>query len=416
MPVRDSGVGGDSFSDTPRRRSGSWCGQKVSKRFLHRDSETQTETKQFQTSETQTISDKAEMAGKLQINLAPYSGHPVGTNLPGGLREEYTVQKWLQRVEKVALGAGWDDEQKAGQAGTALAANSPAEMWYDEWIKLQKGKSFTWKDFKIAIVEQFSPPLTIMNRVGAFRAIKQGATERAKDYGVKVRANIGEYWEDIEQEWAKPKYNPDWAPDDAMKKRINDLIRDASDFQKTHVGTTLYGLGAESKYLTRITDDNLLDMDEMIKRASLMEVSQTAPAQRAKPALAAVGYEESAVIKEMRQEIAALKKQSGSASGQKQESKSKDRPPRDTSRATCYYCFKVGHISTHCEVRKTDRDKGQWRRSTKDRPLTKEQWDALPREQRIGRPAQPPPDMSTAAMSAEELPPTWWSALSEKNC
>jgi hypothetical protein len=267
------------------------------------------------------------------------------------VREESTISAWLDRIDRVGKSAGWNDTQKAGQAITALAPNSPANAWYNQWVK-KVGQNYSWENFKKDAIEMFTMPATIMNRVGVFRAIKQAPKERSKDYGVRVRTKVDEYFDDVNQIWNEPEFNPDTGDKD-LDKRINDLIRAGSDRVKEHLVASLYAFGAQDVFLKKITDHNIIDTDEMINACSLAEVSMGAPGQRTKEIAgmglraeepdAYPGYQDPQqypgfpeVLQEIRSEMAALKKlTSGTGAKPKQDNK-KDRQPKDTSKATCY--------------------------------------------------------------------------------
>ena len=309
-------------------------------------------------------------ANKPTVNLNSYSGHPVGTALSGGGQEEFTVESWLRRVEIIASSAGWNGRQTAGNAALALAPNTPAERWYA--YRGQGGALQDWSAFKKAIQEEFAPPETVMEKVAMFRSMKLNKGERIADYVNKLHLKFAKFETGLEPIWKGRDYQDETTQPD-LKARRELVVKDVSK----HLKMVMFAAGLPDSLVTEITKAKAETLDEMTEVCKLAEAAQAATAHKSKQ-VAAVAVEEKPGTQSMQEEIAKVVAAMMKGDKKKQE----DKKPKDFSKATCYYCEKQGHISPQCTVKKDDRAKNIYKLTAKDQPRTKEQWDALPKEQK----------------------------------
>ena len=350
------------------------------------------------------------------VNLNPYTGMPVGTQV-GGAKEDFTVESWCKRVEMVSASAGWTTRQAAFNAALALAPNSPAERWYSYASK--GGALDTWENFKRGIVKEFAPPATVLDKVNMFKSMKQAKGERAADFANKLHLKFETFEEGLEHLWLKAAY-ADEATDQKMKDRRVLVVKEVLAYLKM----IMFAAGLPDASITEITKAKADSLDGMLEICRLAEAAQAATAQKSKP-VAGMSAEpdasEGAASKdEVMQMIAAFmskegkpKKQGGAQGRQK-----------DFSKATCFYCNKVGHISPACPVKKEDRGKGVYKVCSRDQGMTKEQWDALPKDRKTwkGRQEQQGGQKATSASLQASAPPPpppaafdWWGQYYQGN-
>ena len=77
--------------------------------------------------------------------------------------------------------------------------------------------------------------------------------------------------------------------------------------------------------------------------------------------------------------VAAIK---GGGNQKKQSDGQKKQGGEKKSQVTCYYCLKKGHITRVCRALKSDRAEGVYRPTVKCQAMTKEQFEALPAEEK----------------------------------
>ena len=341
---------------------------------------------------------------KPTVNLSQYSGNPVGTALTGGGTEEFTAESWIRRVEIIANSTGWNSNQKAGHAALALAPNTPAERWYT--YKSEGGALDEWEDFKKALLREFSPPETIMSKVAMFKSMKLGKAEKASDFLNKLHLKFAKFEDGLDPMWQTAAYL-DEATSPALKARREMVVKDVIK----HLKMVMFAAGLPDPLVAEITKAKAETLETMLETCRLAEAAAAATSQKPKT-MGAMGATEDKAAgeklttkEEVAQMVAAILK-AESKGGQAGEKKQL----RDFSKAVCYYCEKKGHISPHCPVKKEERAKNIFRVTTKDPRKTKEQWDALPKEQRSWRGRQQQSTSATLQATGPPGPPVqdWW--------
>ena len=350
------------------------------------------------------------------VSLSAYSGCPVGTQGPGGIKEEFTVENWCRRVEMVASSAQWNQEQTASHAALALTPNSPAERWYN--YAAQNDALKTWKAFRAAIETEFSPPETVLEKVNMFKSMKICKGERAADFANKLHLKFEKFEKDLEPLWLHPDFNDESTKAEMKERRIKVVAKVMS-----YLKTVMFAAGLPDHLITEITKAKADTLEKMLEICRLSEAAQAATGQKPKPvaAMAAEGEQSPATKEEIMEMItAALKKEAP-----KKQKGDKQSKPKDFSKATCYYCGKAGHISPACPGKKEDREKGIYRLSIKEAPMSKEQWNALPKEQKSwkgrqasqGGRAEASASIQTAPAAQQAAPPqfNWWGQYYQEN-
>ena len=354
-------------------------------------------------------------ANRPVVSLSPYTGHPAGSQV-NGVREDFTPESWCKRIEMVSASAGWSTKQTAFNAALALAPNSPAERWYNY---ASTGNALeTWASFKAGLIKEFAPPATVLEKVNMFKSMKLGKGERAADFANKLHLKFEKFEDGLEHLWAAAGYS-DEATDDDLKKRREKVVKDILNYLKT----IMFAAGLPDALITEITKAKADNLEQMLEICRLSEAAQAATTQKPKT-IASLNTEEGGAEgtskEEIMQMIAAFMK-ADVKPGKQQKAQGKQ---RDLSKATCYYCFKTGHISPACPVKKEDREKGKFRLSTKDQPMSKEQWDALPKEKKTWRGRQDnssQPQVTSASLQAAAWAPPpppavdWWGQFYQGN-
>ena len=358
------------------------------------------------------VSVNSMAAAKPTVTLSPYSGNPIGTRLSGGGTEDFTPENWVRRVEIIANSAGWNSKQKASNAALALLPNTPAERWYA--YHGQGGQLDEWEDFKAALIKEFAPPPTVMEKVAMFRSMKLDKAERTADYTNKLHLKFAKFEDGLQHIWAGPSY-ADEATDDKLKKRRERVVQDVIE----HLKMIMFAAGLPDGYVAEITKRKAASLPEMLEICKLAEAAQAATAAKQKP-ISATGVEEHPTPtskEEIAEMVAAIMKGNAKEAKTKQEAQKKQ---RDTSKATCYYCFKVGHIVPQCPTKKEDRAKNVYKLTAKDPPLTKEQWE----EQKMWRGRQTQAQQQGVTSAAARASPStprppatrdWWSEFAQEN-
>ena len=351
------------------------------------------------------------------VSLNGYTGYPLGTQGQGGAREDFTAENWCRRVEMVAASAQWNDEQAASHAALALVPNSPAERWYT--YASQNGGLDTWAKFKTGLIKEFSPPETVIDKVNMFKSLKMGKNERATDFANKLHLKFEKFEKDLDHLWTQPAF-ADEAGSAPLKDRRIEVVKEVMGYLKM----IMFAAGLPDNLITEVTKAKSDTLTKMLEVCKLSESAQAATAQ--KPRTVAGMTTEEEQVPATKEEIMKMITAAMKGEAPKKAKGDKQGKQKDFSKATCYYCGKTGHISPACPGKKEDRQRGIYRVCAKDPPLTKEQWEALPKEQKTfkgkhgGQASQQGASASiqVAPPEPQAAPPpqfNWWGHYYQEN-
>ena len=306
------------------------------------------------------------------VNLLPrYSGYPVGTSFQSGsgqYTEIFEPMEWLREVKKIAAAAGWTDKVTVGNVQVAMFPKSPVADWFE--LGVQVGISMdSWAQFQIEFKKEYEGEVDVATTATILKNMKMRKTERASAFLNRVKLEYGRL--------AGSMILP--ADLQSADQTVNDYKDRLLSVVGDHLCRAFFVAGIREELLSAVTRSGAADLPSIVKSCAIEEKIRTQ--NHAKIAVIEVEEEEEdlrSVVKTLSQTVAAIKGGSGgNGSGENKSKKGKGKKP------WCFYCLKQGHLSSGCTLRREDREvHDKWRPCVKDPPMSKQDYDALSREEK----------------------------------
>lgn len=306
--------------------------------------------------------------------LPRYSGKKKGQQYQtetGMVTEMLTAEAWTKKVDRAQKQCSWSETVTAAQAEACLPDDTPAALWYE--YTSNKEDLSTWTAFKSALLKNYGQPMSVAELVKLQKECKQGKNERVMDFIVRTRMAHDKLWD---------AYTPSSkisTADDTLKKDRERVWED----RKEH-GVICYVIGGlQEDVLAKVTEAEANTVEEILKVAKKMEeVAEQSKASQKKQ-VASVEVEGSVVaeLKEVKAELAALKRGSKGAGQGAAQTDGGPRKPRQ--KPWCYYCLVEGHISPKCPKKEEAEAEGKYRATVRDAFVTKEEYERLPRADKL---------------------------------